>query len=212
MVDRLDHVRSQLARLRIIAAFLLSAALVLGGGCRDSAANSRSPAPSQSQGGSSVGIDSALTLFRAGLEPASELTDASPSIDSLLQRFARMLEERDTAAMRSMVMNRREYAFLYYPTSPYTKAPTIQEPGLNWFLHLQNSQKGATRLLERYGGRPLQLTNSCTGPARVEGENLLWDDCVQRLVQGTETTVLRMFGGIYERGGRFKIFSYSNDL
>jgi hypothetical protein len=199
-------------RVRTIAALVLSAALVLGAACADSAAESPGSAP-QSQGGSPLGIDSALALFRAGLEPIAELSNAAPSIDSAVVRFARMVERRDTAAMRAMVMNRREYGYLYYPTSPYTRPPTIQEPGLNWFLHLQNSEKGATRLLDRFGGRPLTISrHECKGPPRSEGDNRLWDDCVQRIVQGRDTVVLRLFGGIYERGGRFKIFSYSNDL
>ncbi len=111
-------------------------------------------------------------------------------------------------------MSRQEFAWLYYPTSAFTRAPTRQEPGLAWFLHLQASQKGVTRLLNEYGGRPLRIArNECKAPPRVEGSNKLWFDCVQRLVEAQgDTTVTSLFGGILERNGRFKIFSYSNDL
>jgi hypothetical protein len=110
-------------------------------------------------------------------------------------------------------MSRREFAYLYYPTSPFTRAPTKQEPGLAWFLHLQNSQKGVTRLLKRYGGGPLRIIrNECKAPPRLEGANVLWDDCIQTLVAGRDTITTRLFGGVYERSGRFKVFSYSNDL
>ena len=214
MVDRLDFLRAQLMR-RIVngAALSMSAAFVFLTACSDRPGNAAAATPaSRAEGGSPYSIDSALTLFRAGLEPVAELESAQASIDSTVRRFTRMVEQRDTAAMRAMVMTRREFAYLYYPTSPFTRKPTLQEPGLAWFLHINNSQKGATRLLDRFGGKPLRiLSNVCKGP-RIEGENRLWDDCVQRIVEGSDTTVMRLYGGIYERNGRFKILSYANDL
>lgn len=214
MVDRVDHVRSQLTGRQTFAALVLGAALVLATACSDRKPELPSATTAtQGEGGSPHSLDSALALFRVGLAPMTELEDAERSINAAVTRFARMLEERDTAAMRAMVMTRREYAYLYYPTSPFTRAPTRQEPGLNWYLHITASRKGATRLLERYGGKPLPLIrNSCKAPPRIEGENRMWDDCVQTLVVGSDTTVSRLFGGIYERNGRFKIFSYSGDL
>lgn len=75
------------------------------------------------------------------------------------------------------------------------------------------SQKGATRLLNRYSGKELRIVrNDRKTPARIDGRNVLWDDCVQRVLEGRDTVAIRLFGGIYERNGRFKIFSYSNDL
>lgn len=196
------------------AALVLSAAFVFMGACSDRPGSAAAATPASSgQGGSPYSIDSALTLFRVGLEPVAELESAQPTIDSTIRRFARMVERRDTAAMRAIVMTRREFAYLYYPTSPFTRAPTMQEPALAWFLHINNSQKGATRLLDRFADKPVNVvSNVCKGPARIEGLNRLWDDCVQRIVEGTDTTVIRLFGGIYERNGRFKVLSYSNDL
>jgi hypothetical protein len=124
------------------------------------------------------------------------------------------VERSDTNALRALVMSRREFAWLYYPTSAFTRAPTKQEPNLAWFLHLQASQKGATRLLNAYAGHSLRIAgNQCEAQPRAEGNNTLWFDCTQRVVQEHgDTTVVRLFGGILERNGRFKIFSYSNDL
>ncbi|MEK7400927.1 MAG: hypothetical protein AABZ80_01050 [Gemmatimonadota bacterium] len=165
------------------------------------------------EGGSPVSLDSALTLFRTGLHPLSELENSEPSLDLAVGRLFRSIARSDTAELRAVVMSRREFAWLYYPTSPFTRAPTKQEPGLAWFLHVQNSQKGASRLLSRYGRRPLTLErNECKGPGRIEGLNRIWDDCMQRLAVDGDTVSIRLFGGIYERQGRFKVFSYSNDL
>lgn len=169
--------------------------------------------PAPGEGGSPVSLDSALTLFRLGLQPVAELQNADPSLDAIVARLNRAVEQSDTATLRAIVMSRAEFAYLYYPTSVFTRPPMKQEPGLVWFLHLQHSEKGVTRLVNRYGGRSLRWTNSCAAP-KVEGDNRLWFDCVQRVVEngGRDTTVIRLFGGVYERNGRFKIFSYSNDL
>jgi hypothetical protein len=176
------------------------------------AAAAQLPAPGE--GGSPVALDSALTLFRRGLEPVTELRGGESSLDAVVPRLTRALEQSDTSALRDIVMSRAEFAYLYYPTSVYTRVPMKQDPGLVWFLHVQHSEKGVSRLVNRYGGRPLDLSNTCASPPKVEGENRLWFDCAQRIVEtgGRDTTVIRLFGGVYERNGRFKIFSYSNDL
>jgi hypothetical protein len=191
-------------------------ALTFGAASCDDQTVSRAPAPppaATGEGGSSVSLDSALTLFRHGLPPVAELQHAEASLDAIVARLDRAVEQSDTATLRDIVMSRSEFAYLYYPTSVFTRPPMKQEPGLVWFLHVQHSEKGVSRLMARYGGKPLRWTNRCAAP-KVEGENRLWFDCVQRIVEngGRDTTVVRLFGGVYERSGRFKIFSYSNDL
>jgi hypothetical protein len=188
--------------------------LALAAGCSAPRQDDR-PAVTQpaGEGGSPYSLDSALTLFRQGIPPVDTLEHASSSIEKLVPRFAAIVEKRDTAALREIVMSRREYAWLYYPTSRWTKAPTKQEPGLNWFLHTQSSQKGATRLLGDYGGRQVRIArNECIGAPRIEGNNKIWGDCRQTIVAGSDSTIIRLFGGVIERDGRYKIFSYNNDL
>ena len=192
------------------------AALALGIACGDSSVgkNRRTTPATRGEGGSPVSLDSALKLFRRDLEPVTELQDSERSIADVVARLATAVERSDTTALRALVMSRREFAWLYYPTSPFTRAPTKQEPTLAWFLHLQASEKGATRLFNAYGGRSLRLAgHECMAPPRLEGNNRLWFDCVQLLTEEQgDTTVTRLFGGIIERDGRFKILSYSNDL
>ena len=195
------------------------AALTLVLGCRELPAKERSglgSRPSAGEptavGGSHVPLDSALTLFRHGLSPVSQLQDGEPSMPQLVEEFARAVAGSDTARLRTLVMTRQEFAWLYYPTSRYTRAPTLQEPALAWFLHLQQSQKGATRLLNRFGGRPMRvLSNTCDAPV-MEGLNRVWHDCMQRVLVGGHTVQMRLIGGIYERDGVFKLLTYANDL
>lgn len=217
MVGRLDQLRPQLSRVvRRYVGFVAGVALTFGGASCGDQTVIRAPAPppaAPGEGGSPVSLDSALTLFRQGLQPVSELQNAEASLDAIVARLNRAVEQSDTAALRNIVMSRVEFAYLYYPTSVFTRPPMKQEPGLVWYFHLQHSEKGVSRLVHRYGGQPLRWTNRCAAP-KVDGDNRLWFDCIQRIVEngGRDTTVIRLFGGVYERNGRFKIFSYSNDL
>src|SRR5688572_28942219 len=178
MVGRLDALRHQLnVKGWHRAAVIGCAMLALAAGCSDAPRQDDRPAVTQpaGEGGSPYSLDSALTLFRQGIPPLDTLEHASASIEQLVSRLATIVEKRDTAALREIVMSRGEYAWLYYPTSRWTKAPTKQEPALNWFPHTQGSQKGATRLLADYGGRQMRIArNDCVGAARVEGNNRIW--------------------------------------
>ena len=197
----------------VVAAAVALAGLVACSDVRAGDAPLRAVDVTAGEGGAPVPLDSALALFRRDLSPATALEHSAPSIPLLIERFARSIEQSDTAAIREMVMSRREFAYLYYPSSPFTRPPTKQEPGLAWFLHLQPSRKGVTRLFNRFGGRPFRvLSNECKSSPRAEGENVIWDDCLQSVTDGRDTVTMRLFHGIYERAGRFKIFSYSNDL
>ena len=165
-----------------------------------------------SEGGSPVGLDSALALFRATLDPVTSLGGGEPTIEALVAQFGRAVARRDTAALRGLAMNRAEFAYLYYPESPLMRPPMRQEPGLAWFLHMQNSTKGATRLFNRLGGSQVRIVRNQCAPPRVAGRNRLWDDCVQTIALEDDTLTVRLFAGILERDGRYKIFSFANDL
>lgn len=219
MVGRLDELRPQLNDRRRAprrARWLAVAGLAACFACRDTPAGElrrASSSASVGEGGAPISLDSALKLFRRDLSPVTELENAEPSIERVVARLVQSVGRSDTAALRELVMSRREFAYLYYPTSPLTRAPTKQEPELAWFLHLQQSQKGITRLLNRQSGKPLRIVrNECRAPTRIEGRNVLWHDCIQAVLDGRDTVAMRLFGGIYERDGRFKIFSYTNDL
>lgn len=198
-----------IARSARVAACALAVAMTA---CGPAAAADRDPPATAGEGGAPVPIDSALTLFRADLAPVASLRGGSTSIDSLLARLIAAVVRTDTVALRELVMSRAEFAWLYYPTSPFVRTPTKQEPALAWFLHLQASTKGATRLFNRYGGSDLALLANTCAPPKAMGENRLWDDCTQVISVRGDTSVIRLFGGMLERDGRYKIFSYTNDL
>ncbi|MEW5929187.1 MAG: hypothetical protein AB1941_17155 [Gemmatimonadota bacterium] len=165
-------------------------------------------------------VDSARTVeedlrrFRAELEPTSELNGGAESRDALVRSFVRAVETQDTAAAIRMVMDRGEFAYLYYPHTPLVAPPQEMSPQLAWFLMLQNSEKGITRVFRRLGGRPLGYRgHACDPEPLVQGPNRVWQHCaVRTLGEAGDTAAQVLFGGILERGGRFKFVSYANEF
>lgn len=158
--------------------------------------------------------EEALAAFRVGLVAPTRLSGGAESREALIRRFARAVERRDTTAIRAMVIDRAEFAYLYYPSSPYTRPPTVQEAPLAWFLLVQNSQKGVTRVFNRFGGQRAEYAgHRCDPEPSREGDNVFWRECIVDLKTRRDGIVTRkLFGSIIERDGRFKFFSYSNDF
>jgi hypothetical protein len=156
----------------------------------------------------------ALARFQGASSRAAALTGGAPSRDELVRRFARAVEAGDTASLRRMVLSRGEFAFLYYPTSRQGMPPYDLSPDLLWFMMVEQSNRGATALIqERSGGSLGYAGYRCLGDSTVEGRNTLWGPCLVRRKQAVGDTVEeRLFGPIVERDGRFKFVSYSNKL
>jgi hypothetical protein len=158
-------------------------------------------------------VEEAVRRFKAARNgvSATELQNGSTSRDELVERFINALEHQDTAALREMILNVGEFIDLYYPSSIYFRPPYKQSPEVRWFLMQENSNKGITRLVQRYGGQPTGFSGyTCADTPIVEGDNRLWDRCV--VTWKLQPSPLKIFSTIIERGGRFKIMSYANDL
>jgi hypothetical protein len=196
-------------RAALAAAALLPALAACEGRPRSAGADTAAPAAA-----AAPSIAESLERFRAGLPAVTALAGGAPSRDSLVRRFARAVERRDTVALREMALSRAEFAYLYYPSTRYVRRPYELDPETLWFLSLQNSEKGIGRLLERRGGRPLGLVaHACADAPTVEGENRLHDRCVvdHRPPGADSVERRRLFGTIIERAGAFKFVSYAND-
>ena len=129
-----------------------------------------------------------------------------------MRRFTLAVEQRDTAALGRLVISKAEFAFLYFPSSEYSRAPYRQKPGLVWFRMTETSQKGIGRILARDGGKKLNAAgHRCAPAAKVEGQNRIWSDC--RLVVRRDGRMVerKLFGSIVERNGRFKFLTYASE-
>ncbi len=153
-----------------------------------------------------------MRRFRAGLAEPAALEGGERSREALVRAFVHAIERADTAAVRRMILSRAEFAYLYYPSTEFTRPPRRMSPDLLWFLTMQESEKGIGRLFERRGGTRLgYVATRCDPHPRVEGRNRLWDRCrvTLRTTDGTKTE--RLFSTIIERDGRFKFVSYKNE-
>ena len=191
----------------------LGVIVLVGGGCDGPDVRAASATPGHV-------VDSALPReemvrrFTEGLPRADSLGGGAESRDQLVAAFVRALAAADTAALQRMAVNRSEFAYLYYPTSPRSKPPYDLEPGLMWFLQVQQSDRGLTLALRRLGGFPMELVGyDCGRGASHEGENIVYGPCTVRWrrEQG-DTVAARLFTQILERDGRFKFLSYANQL
>lgn len=158
--------------------------------------------------------DEALRRFEATTRRVDSLSWGATSRDSLVKQYVVALGARDTTALRRMVLDRSEFAYLYYPTDPQGLPPYDLSPDLLWFLTASGSAKGLGRALERMGGRTLDFAGyACDSMPSHRGRNVVWGPCTIRL-RGTDgaTSSVRLFGLIVERDGRYKFVSYANRL
>lgn len=172
------------------------------------------PAPQQNVVDSIFPVEEEIRRFKAAMPAGPERTQlmqAAKARDELVQAFVRALEQHDTAVIRGLVLDQAEFIDLYYPASTYSKPPYKQSPALLWFLMRQESEKGISRLVQRYGGRPTGFSRyHCNPEPKVEGDVKLWEGC--QVTWRLQPSPLRAFGAIIERNGRFKFLSYANDL
>ena len=161
-------------------------------------------------------VEEEIRRFQAtlGTEP-SGLSGGERSRSALIDTFLRSLEQRDTMGLFGLVVSRAEFGFLLYPTSPNARPPYRQSPELVWLQRSAASDKGARRLLARFAGKPLKYHGvTCPTAGSVQGDNVIWSGCAFRFVspETGDTSSLRLFGPIVQRGRVFKFLSLSNGL
>jgi len=161
-------------------------------------------------------VDEELRRFRKSLggDSAVVFNGGSPSREALVQRFVRAVAAADTNEFRAMVVHGREFADLYYPVSPYSRAPYHQPPQLAWSLIQNPSTDGLAKLLRTMGGKPITYVGlKCDPKVFHEGPITRYAGCLVRISDAKgDTTTRLMFGSIVELGGAYKFLSYTNHL
>lgn len=164
---------------------------------------------------SALPIDTLLARFRATIpDTPVRLAGGESSPERLTRALLDALAAQDTATIRRLVVNRAEFAWLYYPHTRYTRPPYELGPELLWIQVNENSEKGIVRLLRRYGGSPLRLVAlACADSTVTEGPNTLLGPCqVTFAPADSSARTMRVFGSILRRDGLHKFVSYTNDL
>ena len=160
-------------------------------------------------------VEEEIRRFQATIpvRPAA-FSNAARSRSELVKQFVRALEQNDTTALVKLVVDRAEFGYLVYPTSPNVAPPYRQAPDLVWLSRSASTDKALSRLFSRFGGKSLRYTGfTCPDSADRQQENTLWPGCVvERVDSAGATTRLRMFGPIIARDRRFKFLSLTNGL
>lgn len=172
----------------------------------------RSPSSVVAVVDSALAPEEHLRRFRGGLEPVHALDSVAPSRDALVEAWAEAIERQDTARLVSLHLTRAEFAYLYFPESPYAAPPARTPPEFLWFQFRENSEKGLNRAVRRLGGRPLELEALACAAPRPHGRSLLHERCTARRRTAEGLVEQRLFGTILERDGRFKFVSYANEF
>lgn len=138
------------------------------------------------------------------------------SRDELVEAFLEAVEARDIEALGKLVVDRAEYAFLYFPYSHFAEPPYELPPDILWF-QTQNSQSRALSRLFRQMEEEERVLDArgyrCEEDALALGPTTGWADCFV-LVTGRDGDLvdLRLFGTILMHEGRYKFLSLSNEL
>ena len=154
-----------------------------------------------------------LARFRATMPGAAPLVlDGPTSRAELVRRFVKAVETNDSLVLNRLLISKAEFAYLYFPSSEYSRPPYRQKPGLVWFRMTETSQKGIGRVVARDGGKLLASTgHRCPSPPKAEAKNQIWRDCRLIVRRNNQTTERRLFGSILERNGHYKFLTYASD-
>ena len=118
-------------------------------------------------------IEEELRRFRATVDeaPPESLGGEWTTREALVRSFVDRLEAADTAALRTMLITRAEFAYLYYPQTVFAAPPYELPPALVWFQMQNRSSSRLTRLLREFAGHELRYrSRSCDPEPEVQGE------------------------------------------
>ena len=200
----------------LTCAFGLTLACTLPGDAPDpSMTSTGSAAPARTIIDSILPPAEEMRRFRVNGGPVrTKLTGGAVSRDALARAFVQALATRDTAMIRSLVIDHIEFADLYYPASRYARPPFRTPVGLIWTQIQLNSEKGITRAMSRLGGQSVRYVGlTCASRPDSVGAARIDSRCTTRYVaRGGDTVSRRLFGAIVQLDGRAKFLSYSNDM
>lgn len=157
-------------------------------------------------------VEEDIRRFQATLGPRPPgFRHGAATRRELVSAFVRALEQNDTTALVQLVVDRAEFGYLIYPTSPNASPPYRQSPELVWLSRSASTEKGLARLLDRFGGRPTSYSGYvCTGESEQHGPNTMWSGCA--VTRGSDGAPLKMFGPIVRHDGVYKFLSLTNGL
>jgi len=199
-----------LRRARTAPLLAILATVILAAACDAAPARGTADAPDGGVVDSALPIPELLGRLRAATaDTPTTLAGGAESPVRLARALLAALSAHDTTAVRALVMSRGEFAWLYYPHTKFTAPPYELGPDLVWIPLYAASDKGAGRLLARYGGQALRFDAlTCPDTVTTEGPNTIVSGCAVRFATGDSAARdLRIFSSLLSRDGRYKFIS-----
>lgn len=190
----------------------------LGTGCsRDGTKIGNSATESVAAKSAGTVVDSVLpreieiARFRMGLSEVTELSNALPSRDALVDAFVKRLAARDTVKLGELALTKSEFAWIYYPSSPIGKPPYDLSPALMYFQFDGNNRKGFVKLIDDRSEKDLKVVGFSCASTEMQDKNIVYSQCTFKRLQAPGDTLTELlFGGIIERNGKFKLLNFAN--
>lgn len=187
-------------------------------GCKDKTLANNQAQPVSDAVAKTAVVDSAVPIaeqldrFQKTIpEKTDTLRHASKSITSLVTRWTLAVASSDTAALNAMILDRAEFAYLYYPGSKMSLPPYEAPPQVLWGQMLASSEDGAQNILKLFSAGSFKVGGvNCPTPPVVEGANKLHEGCTLKVERAGASSEGSYFGTIIERDGRFKFVSYAS--
>lgn len=143
----------------------------------------------------------------------SALDGSSPSPEDAARDAIALIAAGDREALLEVALTEAEFREVVYPELPASRPERNTSADFVWGTLRQRSRHSLAFTLDRYRGEPLELVavdflgeTTDYGAFRVHRETAL----TVRRPDG-ERSVVRLFGSMIERHGRFKIFSFVTD-
>lgn len=142
-----------------------------------------------------------------------QLEGLFPTPEAAAREFLARLEAGETDLIEELALTEEEFRESVYPALPAARPERNTSAGFLWELMAPRSRNSLASTLGRFRGERLELVSvdflgetTDYGPFRVHRDTVL-------TVLDSEGTrsVARLFGGMVEQGGRFKIYSFVVD-
>lgn len=148
-----------------------------------------------------------------GCAPAVPLADTWSSAEEAATAVLQALGERDRARLMRLSLNEAEFREHVWPELPAARPERNLPFGYVWSDLRQKSEASLAATLANHGGRQYRFKE-----VRFAGETTRYQSyAVHRegivrvtLPDGSEEE-LKLFGSMFEKDGRWKIFSYVTD-
>lgn len=138
-------------------------------------------------------------------------SEATP--EAVARQALERIAAGDREALLSLALGETEFREVVYPALPASRPERNTSADFVWRSLHQKSRNSLTFTLDRYAGRPLELVavdflgeTTDYGSYRVHRKTAL----TVRTPEGRQR-VVRLFGSMIERAGRYQIFSFVTD-